>query len=238
MYYGSPMKDYEYMRIKYSEIPENVKQKYNLRTLQHDGWVYLQIRKGMPGLKQAGKIANERLTKHLERYGYIPVDRTPSLWKHRTRPVTFTLVVDDFGVKYVGLEHFNHLKSALCDLYEITVDMTGSKYLGMQINWNYDEKYVEISMPDYVKKALHRYQYVPTRPQHALHPAPRPVYGRAQQMTKPPRHNKYTLQAREKTNPASGWNLPLLCFNGGFINVSRVRIVGFTTKFPNRKNNV
>ena len=205
MYYGTPMEKYEYMRIKYDEIPENVKQKYNLRAIQHNGWVYIQIRKGMPGLKQAGRIANERLTKHLERYGYVPVDRTPSLWKHRTRPVTFTLVVDDFGVKYVGIEHFQHLKNALCDLYEITVDMSGSKYLGMTINWNYDEKYVEISMPDYVKKALHRYQHVPTKTQHAPHPAPQPVYGRAQQMTNPPDETKVlSTQAKKQVQQVVG----------------------------------
>ena len=71
MYYGTPMKDYEYMRIKFSEIQTKVVEKYNLQKFQHNGWVYLQIRKGMPGIKQAGKIANERLTKHLERYVYI-----------------------------------------------------------------------------------------------------------------------------------------------------------------------
>ena len=109
---------------------------YRLDNLQHEGWVYIQVRKGMPGLKQAGKIANIRLTKHLEQYGYRPCQRTPSLWKHDTRPISFTLVVDDFGVKYVGIEHFHHLQNALCDLYEITIDMTGSKYLGMTIEWN------------------------------------------------------------------------------------------------------
>ena len=136
MYYGLPMQDYKYMRIKYDEIPNNIKEKYNLHALQHNGWVYVQIRKGIPGLKQAGKITNDRLTKHLEQYGYIPTAQTPWLWKNCTRPVTFTLVVDDFGVKYVGIENFNHLKNALCNLYEITVNLSGSKYLGMSINWN------------------------------------------------------------------------------------------------------
>jgi hypothetical protein len=30
---------------------------------------------------------------------------TPGLWRHTWQPITFTLVVDDFGVKYVGEEH-------------------------------------------------------------------------------------------------------------------------------------
>ena len=101
----------------------------------------------MPGLKQAGKIANTHLTKHLEWYVYRSCPFTPSLWKHDSRPILFTLVVDDFGVKYVGKKHFQHLWDALGDLYDITINMTGSKYLGMTIEWNYEERHVDISIP-------------------------------------------------------------------------------------------
>ena len=33
MYYGSPMDDYEYMRIRYDEIPEEIKAQYDLHAL-------------------------------------------------------------------------------------------------------------------------------------------------------------------------------------------------------------
>ena len=61
----------------------------------------MDIRKGMPGLKQSGRIANYGLKIHLDQFGYAPVPRTPTLWKHVTRNITFSLVVDEFGVKYV-----------------------------------------------------------------------------------------------------------------------------------------
>ena len=77
MYYGTPMSTYEYMRIRYDEIPKEIIQQYTLHNLQHKGWVYLEIRKFMPGLKQAGKIANDRLTRHLAQYGYRHTPRTP-----------------------------------------------------------------------------------------------------------------------------------------------------------------
>ena len=182
MYYGSPMDEYEYMKIRYDEIPEEIKVQYNLGTLEHKGYVYIQIRKGMPGLKQAGKIANTRLTKHLQQYGYHPTPRTPSLWVHRDRPVSFTLVVDDFGVKYTKLADFQHLCDALRDLYEITVDMSGSKYLGMTIDWDYTKKTVDISMPGYLPKALHRFQHIPTKVRRSPHQAPRIIYGQKQQL--------------------------------------------------------
>ena len=182
MYYGSPMDEYEYMRIRFDEIPQEIKIQYNLQALEHNGWIYLQIRKGMPGLKQAGKIANLRLTKHLERYGYHATARTPSLWVHKSRPISFTLVVDDFGVKYVGLEHFHHLCDSLRDLYEITVDEQGTKYLGMKLDWDYQNKTVDISMPGYIKKVLQRFQHIPNRIRRSPHESPKISYGQKEQL--------------------------------------------------------
>jgi len=55
-------------------------------------------------------LANELLEKRLNKHGYQQSKLVPGLWKHDTRPIQFTLVVDDFGVKYVGEEHAQHLK--------------------------------------------------------------------------------------------------------------------------------
>ena len=54
----------------------------------------------MTGLKQGGKIANECLCIHLEKYVYATVQNKPTLWKHETRDIIFTLVVDYFGIKF------------------------------------------------------------------------------------------------------------------------------------------
>ena len=69
----------------------------------------------------------------------------------------FTLVGDNFGVKYVAIENCNHLISALRDLYTVTTDLIGKKYLGIALQWNYEKNYVDISIPGYVAKALHRF---------------------------------------------------------------------------------
>ena len=45
----------------------------------------------------------------------------------------FTLVVDDFRVKFEGLQHANHLKATLECWYDITVDWEGSKYVGINL---------------------------------------------------------------------------------------------------------
>ena len=60
----------------------------------------MEIQKGMYGLPQAGKIANDKLKLHLAKFGYKPAPITLGLWSHQTRPLQFSLVVDDFGIKY------------------------------------------------------------------------------------------------------------------------------------------
>jgi hypothetical protein len=51
-----------------SIFPEEIVNKYNLTARAIDGWVYIEIRKGMYGLKQAGLLANQLLQK---RYHYL-----------------------------------------------------------------------------------------------------------------------------------------------------------------------
>ena len=100
-YYGTAMARYEYMKLALACIPEKIIEQYSLRTLSYDGWVYLEIRKVMPDLKQAGRITNNQLKAHLAQFGFAPVTRTPALWEHDTKPTVFSLVFDDFGVKYI-----------------------------------------------------------------------------------------------------------------------------------------
>jgi hypothetical protein len=187
-YLGTPMARYEYMRLHISTIPQEIIDEYKLLDIvTPDGWVYIEIKKGMYGLKQAGIIANERRTTHLAKYDYHPTPRTPGLWKHKTRPITFCLVVDDFGIKYIGQEHADHLINALQELYTCSTDWTGSLYCGLTIEWNYDEHYVDISMPNYVTAALHKFQHpMPTKPEHAPHAWNQPVYGTKQQYAEAP----------------------------------------------------
>ena len=59
-YYGTAMVRYEYMKLALACIPDEIIEQYSLRTLSSDSWVYLDTLKGMPGLKQAGRIANDQ----------------------------------------------------------------------------------------------------------------------------------------------------------------------------------
>ncbi len=70
-YLQTPMERAEYMRLKISDIPEEVIQHYNLMSLvTQDGYVYCKITRGMYGLPQSGINAQELLKKGLAEYGY------------------------------------------------------------------------------------------------------------------------------------------------------------------------
>ena len=44
--------------------------------------------------------------------------KTPQLWQHVWKPISFTLLVLGFGIGYIGLENADHLMSALKTYYE------------------------------------------------------------------------------------------------------------------------
>ncbi len=74
-----------------------------------NGWFYIEISRGMYGLPQAEILEQHQLEKRLEKHGYKQSKIIPVFWTHKWRPISFTLVVYDFGVKYVGGEHAKHL---------------------------------------------------------------------------------------------------------------------------------
>jgi hypothetical protein len=78
-YLGTPLPRFEYMKMLLSSFPEEIVQRYNLKALAGDGWVYIEIRKGMYGLKQAGLLADQLLQTCLAPFGYYPARHTPGL---------------------------------------------------------------------------------------------------------------------------------------------------------------
>ena len=185
-YLATPMEEYEYGRLKVDYIPEATMKKYNLYELVHDGYVYIKIRRGMYGLQQAGRLANEHLKKQLDPFGFYECEHTPGLWRHRTRPIVFTLWVDDFGVQYINKQDVDYLLHALkwCK-YKFKTDWKGTQYCGMTIEWDYNARTCTISVPGYIEKVLIRFQHQKSsRPQHSPFPAPAVRYGKsAQELT-------------------------------------------------------
>jgi hypothetical protein len=177
-YIGTPLPRFEYMKMLLSRFPEEIVQKYHLNALAVDGWVYIGTRKGMYGLKQAGLLANQLLQTRLASFGYYPARHTHGLWLHHTRPISFTLVVDDFAVKYVGKENAEHLRNALLQTYELTTYWDRTVYSGITLKWDYKNRTCDISMPGYISNVLRKFQHdAPKHPQHTPSQYVTPVYG-------------------------------------------------------------
>ncbi|KAI2491412.1 Reverse transcriptase (RNA-dependent DNA polymerase) [Fragilaria crotonensis] len=176
-YLGTPMTRYEYMRIPIDMLPAAIIEQYNLRPLFHNGHVYVEIRRGMYGLPQAGRLANNQLIAFLAPHGYHPVPLTPGLWRHNTKDIVFSLVVDDFGIRYTSRPDAEHLIATLESMYQVSTDWTGSRYCGLTLQWDYVARTCDVSMPGYIERALHRFQHpAPTKPEHSPHPWQKPTY--------------------------------------------------------------
>jgi hypothetical protein len=86
----------------------------------------------------------------------------------------------------VGEEHANHLIQVLKEHYEITEDWAGTKYLGIDLDWDYAKREVHLSMKKYVQNALHRFQHEPPkRKQNQPYPHVPVEYGAKTQFVRP-----------------------------------------------------
>ena len=129
---------FEYMRMPLDLFPIWIQQQYDLQRLAYKGFVHLEMRRAVWGLPQAGILANKRLRRKLAPFGYFEHTKTPGLWYHISRPISFTLVVDDFGVKYVSKNDVDHLVASIKSTYTLTEDWTGNLYCGIKLDWDYD----------------------------------------------------------------------------------------------------
>ena len=173
----------EFMRVKLKYFPSDICAKYDLAAkVAPDGYVYIRIKKGMYGLKQAALLAYNHLKQSLVASGYAPILGTAGLWGHATRATKFCLCVDDFGIKYFLPEDADHLLASLSKHYQYTTDWKGTNYCGLTLDWHYQQGYVDISMPTYVQNSLKRFNHSPSKsPQHSPHAHFPIMYGQGTQ---------------------------------------------------------
>ena len=94
-------------------------------------------------------------------------------------------MVDDFGVRYVKKEDVEELVKLLEGTYPCKCNWSGSRYVGVNLDWDYKNRTLKTSMPGYVKKALLQFQHKrgTGRTQHSPSPYTPPNYGSKSQMT-------------------------------------------------------
>ena len=95
-YLSAALEYYKYMKIPLALFPQWIIEQYDLKKHVHNRYIYLELRQSVWGLPQAGIHANKLLKQKLEPFGYHKCKNTPGLWYHKTKSITFTLVVDNF----------------------------------------------------------------------------------------------------------------------------------------------
>ena len=110
------------------DIPKVFIKEYILLPMVHNVWIYFEIVRGCYGLPQSGILANNLLRTPLNKKCYFKAATTPGLWKHQWQPIQFCLIVEDFGIEYIGERHIHHFHDVLKQHYKITDDWTGTKF--------------------------------------------------------------------------------------------------------------
>ena len=86
--------------------------------------------------------------------------------------------MDDFGVIVFGKEHVDHLLQKIYENYNVSIDWEGTRYLGMNLDRDYDNCEVHVSMLEYVTEELKSFKHIsPRKPQHQPHPHVLEIYG-------------------------------------------------------------
>jgi hypothetical protein len=181
-YLSASLDRFKYMRIPFALFPLWIVKQYALKDKVLNGHIYLEMQRAMWGLPQASILANKLLKKCLAPHGYFECKQMPGLWKHAPCPISFTLVVNDFGVKYMHQEDINHLIMCIKEKYEPTKDWNGNLYCRIHLKWDYNARTLNTSMPGYIIKQLQKYKHTPPpKPQHCpFAPQPKQFGSKAQ----------------------------------------------------------
>ena len=183
----TPLKLSGYIQIHTRDIPEEIIKQYKLKEkIYTKGAIYIVANRGMYGLPQSGQLTNKLLEKRLNKCGYQQIKLVPGLWKNGWRPKQFTLVVDDFSVKYVGEKHALHLKQTLEEDYKVTTEWDSTRYTRITLYWDYRRKKVHLSLTGYTDKSLKQLNHTNKKKQNQPYPSAPIVYGaKKQYATKP-----------------------------------------------------
>ena len=73
-----------------------------------NGKVLAEVKEGIHGIRQDVKISCSDLKQYLKLHVYFPENYTSTL-HHYSSGLTFTLIVDDFGIKHTNVTQSYHL---------------------------------------------------------------------------------------------------------------------------------
>ena len=130
-----------------------------------DGSVY--------GHPAAGRIAQTDFKALVSSHDYYEHPNALCLFLHSTRPIVFTLIADDIGIKVFNEEDLQHLITTIRSKWEVKLDRTGVKYNGVRLIWDYIRNIPITGIPNYVAESLARLKLPDIKPRFTPAPYPR-----------------------------------------------------------------
>ena len=137
--------------MKLTYLPEHVQQQYNIQALSNNGYVYIEIRRSIYDPPQADKLSKNTYktnSGHMDIMKWVIPQASGNIY-----PSQFiSIFVDDFGVKHIGENNGRHIIDSLKEEFTISEDWKGGLYRGINLEWDYDKRKLDISMSGNIKK--------------------------------------------------------------------------------------
>ena len=87
------MFNYQYMKIPLKYFTQEIREEYDIMNLVDNGYVYIEIRKGTYGLKEAGILAFNYVVENLATHGYYHVKYTAGIWEHKIQNTKYQICI-------------------------------------------------------------------------------------------------------------------------------------------------
>jgi hypothetical protein len=114
----------------------------------------LRLKKGIPGLKQSGRVWNKTVVAFLEECGLTSIPADQSVFANADRTVVVALYVDDFILIAPTGGHIRSIKQGLASRFEMK-DLGEAQYiLGIRISRDRRNRSISIDQAHYVRELL------------------------------------------------------------------------------------
>ena len=180
-YLGADLPEPESVKIYLSTFPPDVLDKLGFTPfIKTDSsgktYIYCDVVKSCYGIGSSGLLSQIRLIAQLHSHDYIQT-ATPCLFRHKTRDITFCLVVDDFAIQYRELSDLQHFTDCLSELFHLKVYPTCTSFLGFTVDYDRSRRTISLSYPSYIPDLLVRLgmEDIPTAKSPCIYVPP--IYG-------------------------------------------------------------
>jgi hypothetical protein len=157
-YLGPDLPDPESLKLYLDTFPEEVLNKLGFTPfVKHDSsgkkHTCLDVVKSSYGVGSSGLLSQIRLVAQLHAHDYIQTD-TPCLFRHKTRDITFCLVVDDFATQYKSVSDLQHFTTCLSELFHLKACPECTSFLGFTVDYGRSRRAISLSYPSYIPDLL------------------------------------------------------------------------------------